>query len=33
LAYRSLATREFAKHPSVRCVAEGVNDGVHLGCI
>ena len=31
LAYRSLATGEFAKHPPARGVAEGVKDGIQLG--
>jgi hypothetical protein len=30
LAYRSLATGEFAKHPPTRGVAEGVKDGIQL---
>ena len=30
LAYRSLATGEFAKHPPARGVAEGVKDGIQL---
>ena len=33
LTDRSLATGEFAKHPSARGVAEGVKDGIELRCV
>ena len=33
LAYRSLAAGKLAKHPPARGVAEGVKDGIQLGCL
>ena len=33
LADRALAAGEFAQHPPARGVAEGVEDGVQLGCL
>jgi hypothetical protein len=33
LAYCLLATRKYAKHPPAGGVAEGMKDGIELGCL
>ena len=33
LADRALALGQFAQHPAARGIAQGVEDGVQLGCV